>query len=111
MAYLDGLSQNDPSRVVRAARIAWKKFYQAVVWPTADDGFTLDVGIRGNDFGVDATSAPRSWKGPLNALRGHALWREGEIARVKTPLRLPLLAAIEVSYGVRKLKRKLTSGL
>ena len=111
MAYLDGLSQNDPSRVVRDARIAWKKFYQAVVWPTADDGFTLDVGIRGNDFGVDATSAPRPWKGPLNALRGHALWREGEIARVKTPLRLPLLAAIEVSYGVRKLKRKLTSGL
>jgi hypothetical protein len=111
MAYLDGLSRGDPSRVVADAHTAWKKLYQAVVWPNADYGAILNVEVRGNDFGVDETSAPRPWKGPFNALRGTALWREGEIARSKTLLRLPLLAGIEAAYGVRYLNRKVAARL
>ena len=111
MAYLDDLQHGDPSRVVADARTAWTTLYRAVVWPSPDQGAILNVGVRGNDFGVDTTSAARPWTGPLKALRGNALWREGEIARAKTPLRLPLLAAIETAYGARALKRSLTSRL
>jgi hypothetical protein len=110
MDYLGGLSRDDPSRVTTDARMAWKKLRHAFVWPTSNQGNILDVGIRGNNFGLDETTDPRPWKGSLNALRGHALWREGEIARSRTPMRLPMLAAIEAAYGVRKLKRKFIWG-
>lgn len=109
MAYLESLPQGDASRVAVDADRAWGQLYRTLVWPDAEHAALLNIETRGNDFGTDSTSAPRPWQGPLQALRGHALWREGEIARSKTPLRPILLAAIEAAYGARSVKRRLTA--
>ncbi len=111
MAYLGDLPHGDQSIVTADAARAWRKLHRAVVWPDAGHGAALDVGTRSNDFGVDETSTARPWKGPLQSLRGHTMWREGEIARSGGLMRLPLLAAIEAAYGARGLKRALASKL
>ena len=107
MAYFGSLSQGDASRAAVDAGPAWWQLYRTLVWPDAEHAALLGIEARGNDFGTDGTSAARPWQGLLQALRGHALWREGEIARSRTPLRLVLLAAIEAAYGARSAKQRL----
>jgi len=103
MDYLANLPRGDASAVLADTNRAWKQLRRAVVWPDAIHATMLNAGTRGNDFGTETTSASaRPWKGPIDALRGPALWREGDIARSKTRLRLPLLAAIEAGYGARR---------
>lgn len=103
MDYLADLPCGDASAVLADTDRAWKQLRQAVVWPDAVHATMLNAGARGNDFGMETASASaRPWKGPLHALRGPALWREGDIARSGTRLRLPLLAAIETAYGARR---------
>lgn len=107
LTYLDGLEKPAVTRVVRDAERAWRAFHRAVVWPNRDLGYALQVGRRSSDFGLEATWTARPWRGPVAALRGTSMWREGEIARSGTPLRAPLLAMIESAHGARRLKRAL----
>ena len=106
--YLDSLPHGPAERVLIDADRAWSEFRRAVVWPGRDQVDALSVGTRSHDFGTDATWSARPWQGPVAALRGSTMWREGEIARSGTRLRRPLLAAIETAYGARQLKRELT---
>lgn len=107
LTYLDGLEKSAVPGVVREAELAWRAFHRAVVWPSRDLGYALQVGRRSSDFGLEATWTARPWRGPVAALRGTSMWREGEIARSGTPLRAPLLAMIESVYSARRLKRAL----
>jgi hypothetical protein len=106
--YLDALPHAPAERIVADADRAWSEFRRAVVWPDRAHGHALGVGTRSHDFGTDATWSARPWRGPIAALRGASMWREGEIARSGTPLRRPLLAAIEMAYGSRRLTRAVT---
>ncbi|WP_062201915.1 hypothetical protein [Demequina salsinemoris] len=106
-AYLErDLKGATAERVLTDAPHAWRELSRAIVWPTADDARVLDVGTRSHDFGREGTWTARQWQGPVAALKGSVMWREGEIARASTPLRLPLLAAIELGYGARPVLRK-----
>lgn len=106
--YLDALPHAPAERIVADADQAWSEFRRAVVWPDRAHARALGVGTRSHDFGTDATWSARPWRGPIAALRGASMWREGEIARSGTPLRRPLLAAIEMAYGSRRLTRAVT---
>jgi hypothetical protein len=99
--YLDGLPRPVAQTVLVDAQRAWSDYRRAVVWPTAAEGHALTVGLRTHDFGRAGTWGARPWRGPIAALRGSTMWREGEIARSGTPFRIPLLAAIEVAYAAR----------
>lgn len=99
--YLDALPRPVAQTVLADAERAWPEYRRAVVWPTAAEGHALTVGLRSHDFGRTDTWGARPWRGPIAALRGSTMWREGEIARSGTPLRLPLLAAIEMAYAAR----------
>lgn len=102
--YLTDLPRGNASAVLVDTGRAWRQLRRAVVWPDALHATMLDAGARGNDFGTEATSASaRPWNGPFRALRDPALWREGDIARSGTTLRLPLLVAIETAYGARRM--------
>lgn len=103
--YLDALPHGPAERIVSDADRAWGEFRRAVVWPDEDRGFALGVGNRSHDFGLEGTWSARPWRGPVSALRGSSMWREGEIARSGSPLRLPLLAAVEAAHTVRRLTR------
>jgi hypothetical protein len=105
LAYLDALPKGSAEQVLRDVDRAWDTFRQAVVRPRPDQVEALRVGIRSHDFGTDATWSARPWRGPLDALRGSHMWREGRIAGSGTPLRRPLLAAIEIAYGARLITR------
>ena len=107
LSYIDALPRGPAVTIMTDAKVAWRRLHRAIVWPNDRTGIDLDVGPRGHDFGFDDASAARPWNGPLAALRGHSFWREGEIARSGSVLRLPLLAAIEGAYGIRSLKRAL----
>lgn len=109
IAYLDALPRPAATRIVADAPAAWRRFHRAVVWPRRSDAEALRMGLRAHDFGRDETFGERSWAGPIAALRGSAPWREGEIARSGTPLRLPLLALIELGYFVRNSLNSLRS--
>lgn len=111
LRYLDALPRNPGAVIAADAERAWPALRRAVVWPTADTGDTLSVGPRSHDFGSTATWGQRGWRGPLSALRGASMWREGEIARSGTPLRLPLLAVVEAAYGARSLHRGVSARL
>ncbi|WFG44923.1 hypothetical protein [Pseudonocardia alni] len=114
LAYLDGLPAGPGETVVADATRAWRRLHSAVVWPRRADGERLQVGTRSHDFGLAGTWGQRGWRGPVAALRGSSMWREGEIARSGSPLRLPLLAAIESGYAgrlaVRAARRRLLPG-
>lgn len=101
VAYLDALPAAAAERIVADAPAAWRRFHRAVVWPRRTDAEALRMGLRAHDFGRDETFGERSWAGPIAVLRGSPPWREGEIARSGTPLRVPLLALIELGYFVR----------
>jgi hypothetical protein len=105
VAYLDALPAGSAGLIVHDADRAWGEFRRAVIWPDRSHGDALSVGTRSHDFGIDSTWTARSWSGPIAALRGSAMWREGEIARSGSPLRRPLLAAIETAYAARGVKR------
>lgn len=105
IAYLDSLTPGSAGRVTLEADRAWAQFKRAVVWPDRVHGAALDAGQRTGDFGTTLVWTAREWQGPLAALRGSNMWREGEIARSGTRLRIPLLAAIETAYGARRLTR------
>ncbi|MFC5141977.1 hypothetical protein ACFPK1_27335 [Actinomycetospora rhizophila] len=108
LAYLDNLAPGAARQVTLDADRAWRAFKRAVVWPDREHGHALQVGARSSGFGVETTWAPRPWNGPLAALQGSSMWREGEIARSGTPFRRPLLALVEAAYGVRRIRRTLT---
>jgi hypothetical protein len=108
LAYLDGLTPASAPRVMVDTDRAWRAFRRAVVWPHREHGHALQIGGRSSDFGVDTSWSARSWSGPLAALRGSSMWREGEIARSGTSIRGPLLAAVEAAHGARRVKRVLT---
>jgi hypothetical protein len=106
--YLKALPSGPAERIVPDADRAWSRFRRAVVWPDRRHGEVLMAGDRSHDFGTNATWSHRSWRGPVAALRGSTMWREGEIARSGSTLRRPLLAAIETAYGARHVKRAVT---
>lgn len=108
LAYLDALPKGPAERILLDADRAWSTFRQAVVRPRPGQVEALGVGTRSYDFGTDATWSVRPWRGPVDALRGSHMWREGQIAGSGTSLRRPLLAAVEMAYGARLVKRAVT---
>lgn len=106
--YLDALPPGSGERVLADADRAWSEYRRAVVWPHHGHALALQVGARSHDFGSDRTWLARTSVGAVGALRGSSMWREGEIARTGSRLRVPLLAALEAAYGVRRLKRTLS---
>ena len=104
LQYLGSLPSGPAERVLHDADRAWNRFRRAVVWPDAPHGFALTAGRRSWDFGSDVTFTDRRAPGVAAALRGSSMWREGEIARSGSHLRLPLLLAIEGAYSARLLK-------
>jgi hypothetical protein len=106
LGYVDSLPRDPAVRIVADAQAAWGALRRAIVWPGSNDGRILDAGRRSDDFGREQSSfIARPWRGPVAALRGRSMWREGEIACAATPLRTPLLLAIETSYGLRWCRR------
>jgi hypothetical protein len=105
LSYLDALPPGSGAKIVEDADRAWGAFRRTIVWPGIEDARALAVGTRSHDFGKDATWTERPWSGPLGALRGTSMWREGEIARSGTPLRAPLLVTIEAAHTLRHAKR------
>lgn len=111
LAYLDSLPTGPGAKIAVDADRAWDAFKRAVVWPDLECGRALTVGSRSHDFGSDATWTQRPWSGPLAALRGASMWREGEIARSGSALRVPMLIAIEAAYALRHAKRAVSRHL
>jgi hypothetical protein len=109
VSYLEALSPGSGEQVLLDADLAWGRFRRAVVWPDRSHGYALRTGIRSFDFGSDDTFTERTWRGSIAALRGPSLWREGEIARSGSWLRLPLLTVIETAYSARQAKHALIS--
>ena len=103
VSYLEALSPGSGQQVLLDADLAWSRFRRAVIWPDRCHGYALRTGLRSYDFGSDVTFAERTWRGSIAALRGRSIWREGEIARSGSRLRLPLLAAIEMAYSALSL--------
>lgn len=103
--YLDTLCPGPAERVLADVDRAWTRLRRALVWPDRGHGDALVIGIRSHDFGTGATWTQRPWRGPVAALRGSTMWREGEIARSGSVLRRPLLAAVEGAYVARHVKR------
>ena len=103
--YLEALPNDAVERIVLDVDHAWRDLHRAVVWPDRAHGTALLTGTRSHDFGTDATWSARPWRGPVAALTGSTMWREGEIARSGSPLRLPLLGAVEAAYSGRNLWR------
>jgi hypothetical protein len=101
--YIEALPPWPAEQITRDADRAWTQFHRAIVWPNRSHGFALRAGLRSYDFGSDVRFSERSGRGSLAALRGSSMWREGEIARSGSPLRLPLLAAIEAAHSARTL--------
>ncbi|WP_375432499.1 hypothetical protein [uncultured Friedmanniella sp.] len=110
LSYLDALPPAPAEKVVLDAETAWDRLHRAVVFPRAGDALALAVSDRTHDFGRDTTFSTRPWQGPVAALRGAAMWREGEIARSGTAFRVPLLALVQAAYGARRVKRALIRG-
>jgi hypothetical protein len=108
VSYLEALSPGSAEQILLDADRAWSRFRRAVVWPDRSHGYALRTGVRSFDFGSDVTFTERPWRGPIAALRGSTIWREGEIARSGSWLRLPLLAGIEAAYGARHVKRAIS---
>jgi hypothetical protein len=109
LEYLDRLRPGPAEQIQRDADRAWDRYRRAVVWPDASHGHALTAGRRSWDFGSDVTFTDRPPGGVLAALRGSSMWREGEIARSGSRLRLPLLAVIETAYSARQAKHALSS--
>jgi hypothetical protein len=107
--YLDALGPAPAERVLADADRAWDELRRAIVWPRPEHAAALVTGARSHDFGTDRTWTEPAGRGPIVVLRGSSMWREGEIARSRSPLRRPLLLAIETAYGARQLKRRLVS--
>lgn len=103
--YLGALPAGPAGTILADADRAWDRLRRAIVWPDRRHGHALAVGTRSNDFGTETTWSHRPWQGPVAALRGSRMWREGEIARSGSALRPVLLAAIEAAYGTRQVKR------
>ena len=101
LEYIDALEAPAAMTVLRDADRAWREYRRAVVLPSAAEGRALTVGTRSHDFGRTETWGARPWRGAIAALRGKTMWREGEIARSGTALRVPLLVAIEIGHGAR----------
>jgi hypothetical protein len=106
LGYLDDLPTAPAARIVKEADRAWAQLRRAVVWPDAQDSRALAVGARTHGLGREEPWGARPWRGPVAALRGSTMWREGEIALSETHMRLPLLIAIESAYGARFAWRK-----
>ena len=87
------------------AASAWRRLRRALVYPSAADVPVFGVTARSFDFGRSDVWGPRTWEGPVRALRGITLWREGEIAASGTPLRPLLLIVIEGGYNARAIVR------
>jgi hypothetical protein len=109
MTYLSGLGPGVAREVVPAAATAWKRLHRTLVLPGRTEAENLVIHDRSHDFGRTDTFGARPWRGATAALRGAAMWREGEIARAGTPLRVPLLLGIEAAYGARRVSRKLSA--
>lgn len=103
LAYLESLPPGPAEKIQSDADQAWNRFRRAVVWPDVAHGFALTAGRRSWDFGSDVTFTDRPPGGALAALQGSSMWREGEIARSGSILRLPLLTAIEGAHSLRRL--------
>lgn len=107
LAYVDDLRPDTVAGIPVDADRAWAGLKRAIVWPTAVVGHSLTVGTRTHDFGRKGTWEANEWTGPVNALRGSIMWREGIIARSGGRWRLPLLAAIETAYTARAARRSI----
>ncbi|PWJ55121.1 hypothetical protein SAMN06264364_10442 [Quadrisphaera granulorum] len=101
LAYLDALPPAPAEKVVLDADRAWGQLHRAVVLPTPDHGWAMSVEARSHGFGREETWTQPEQRGLLEVLRSDGMWREGEVARSATPLRLPVLLAVEALYGLR----------
>jgi hypothetical protein len=101
LRYLDELPAGPAGCIARDANRAWTELRHAIVWPDESECRALEVGTRTHGLGREESWNARPWRGPVAALRGSSMWREGEIARSGTRLRLPLLLAIEGAYTAR----------
>lgn len=108
VSYLDDLSTNPAEQLAEDVPAAWRRLQRALVLPDAQAVDALTIGVRSHDFGRNDTWHVRAWNGPLSALRGPAMWREGEITRSGTRLRIPLLLAVEAAYVARRIHRHTT---
>ena len=104
LQYVEALPPGPAGQILSDVDRAWDHFHRAIVWPNRSHGLALKVGLRSCDFGSDVTFTERKVRGAVAALRGSSMWREGEIARSGSVVRLPLLAGIEAAYSVRRLK-------
>jgi FMN phosphatase YigB (HAD superfamily) len=103
--YIDALRPADATvRVMTDAGTAFRRLHRAIVWPTRNDAGLLDFPPRSVDFGKDGhVPIIARGSGLLRAVRTSE-WREGAIAEIAwPPLRLPLLAAVEVAFAARSL--------
>ncbi|WNM25508.1 hypothetical protein [Demequina capsici] len=101
LAYLDGLVGSSARRVLDDIPDAWRALERAIVWPDRAAARMLDIGVRYEDFGKNDQIAQWRAPTPLSALLRPGLWREGEVAEATGALRLPLLATIQLGYGLR----------
>ncbi|KYH44970.1 hypothetical protein [Branchiibius sp. NY16-3462-2] len=106
VSYLDDLPTDSATRLAQDVPAAWRRFQRALVLPDARAVDALMIGVRSHDFGRDETWHLRAWNGPLAALRGSSMWREGEITRSGTKLRIPLLLGVEAAYVARRVHRR-----
>lgn len=110
--YVAAVGPAPAATVLPDADRAWTRLHRAIVWPDRPHGQALRAGRRSYDFGSDVTFADVTDRGPFAALRrGSSMWREGEIARTGTRLRLPLLAGLEAAYTLRRLRQELVRPL
>lgn len=105
--HLDALPHGPAERIVTEAAQAWRRYHRAVVWPRREDAEVLGVGTRSHDFGRDVTWEQPAGTSVVAALNGDPMWREGQLARTGSPLRLPLLAALQGAYSARHVTRSL----
>lgn len=109
LEHLGALRPRSVATIPGAADKAWNSLRRVIVWPKADDARALEVGTRSHDFGREETWEASPWRGPIDALRGSTMWREGVIARSGGAWRLPLQALIELAYSGRALHRVVTA--
>ena len=99
--YLRGLSGRPPGVVAIEADVAWNRLSRSLIRPSAVDAGALRVGTRSKGFGLTATWDERRPGRAWSALRGSSMWREGEIARSGSALRIPLLAIVQSAHILR----------
>lgn len=113
MAYLRSLPHDRAGEQIYAdAPAAWRRLYDAIVWPGPREREVLSIGRRSRDFGrtetVAAVTAPKGMRAGLDDIK-RSLWREGAVAEhfpVSRPLWLGGLHAAHLGRGALAYARR-----